>query len=263
MCTFLASAQHCAAYIVCDPTTGAADAPRAPPHRSRADALAAQPQPQPPPGGKGGAAAAPAGPTAGAGEQQLSVVVSEAPAGGSEEPPPFEDYKPVLFEGVVRPLTAVQSSLISDTVAWQRGVLATPAVVRGPRQGWVREPGCSAAPLPQPARSAAHPGKPARKPSRRNPHPPPSLCTACRRRAPSEPPSCALRGRRPLTRPPRPRPAPGARPAPQVPQMLRAMIGLVVPLEAMHAALRPPDITKRFDGTALRAYVLDHEAAHT
>ena len=45
--------------------------------------------------------------------------------------------------------------------------------------------------------------------------------------------------------------------------MLRAMIGLVVPLEAMHAALRPPDITRRFGGPVLRAYVLDHDKEHT
>ena len=125
----------------CDTSARAANAPCASPHRSRADALGAMQQ-QPPPGGKGGGGALAASAVA-AGEQQLSDVVSEAPAGGSEEPPPFEDYEGVLFKEVVQPLTAVQSSLLRDTVAWQRGVLATPCVVSyDARRGmwWARQP---------------------------------------------------------------------------------------------------------------------------
>lgn len=43
--------------------------------------------------------------------------------------------------------------------------------------------------------------------------------------------------------------------------MLCALIGLVVPLEGMRAALRPPDVTKRFGPEVLRRLVAEQRGA--
>lgn len=82
------------------------------------------------------AAAAAAAEIAAAAGKASAAVAAKGPASC-----PVEVTPAVLQSYVARPLVAVQTSLLMDTVAWQRGVLATPQVSACRRCVCVDRPG--------------------------------------------------------------------------------------------------------------------------
>ncbi len=155
---------------------------------------------------------------------------------------PFADYGELLRTGVVEPLTAVQASLIRDTASWQRGVLATPCVVRVAR--WLRGMGGGR------CLSGVHLFKF-------------DVCVRSQSEGAS-PPDAAVAPAAPAARFKQPRTKPPTEPTgpKQVPQMLHAMLFLVSPLHAMQAALRPPDVTGGFLGVTFEHLVFMSHAAN-
>jgi hypothetical protein len=81
---------------------------------------------------------------------EIAVAACKASAGVAAKGPascPVQVTPAVLQSLIARPLVAVQTSLLMDTVAWQRGVLATPPVshLQGHNSGCLRVWGCAAA----------------------------------------------------------------------------------------------------------------------